>query len=219
MKKISIIIFVLAAIVELSSKFLNVELAHLICKPMLMVALGFYYFFSTSASDRSHAVLAAISFSFIGDVLLMLPDQFTGGLVAFLLGHVAYIVAYRQHRDEETENVLSGVHRMRLAFPIILAGTGLVIILYPVLGAMRLPVIVYAIVLCFMVLQALFRFGRTNVQSFWMVFAGAVLFMISDSTLAIDKFLDKIFYADFLIMLTYITAQYLIVRGLIRHYA
>jgi uncharacterized membrane protein YhhN len=68
-----------------------------------------------------------------------------------------------------------------------------------------------------MVLNALFRFGRTNAESFWLVFSGAVLFMASDSILAIDKFLKPVTYGGFLIMLTYIAGQYLIVTGLIRH--
>ena len=104
-----------------------------------------------------------------------------------------------------------------MAFPVILAATGLVVVLYPRLGELRLPVVVYAGVLMFMVLNALFRFRRTNAQSFWMSFAGAVLFMLSDSILAINKFLEPVPNAGLLVMSTYLAGQFLIVRGLIRH--
>jgi uncharacterized membrane protein YhhN len=217
MKKIALIIFLLAALAELMSRMIDIELVHLIAKPLIMITLGVYYYFSVPAETRSNIVLLAIILCLAGDVLLMFPNQFITGLIAFLLGHIAYIVAYRQHRGEDKENALSGVHRIRLAFPIILAGTGLVIILYPSLGDLRIPVIVYALVLSLMVLNALFRFGRTNSESFWLVFAGAVLFMVSDSILAIDKFLTPVTLGGFTIMLTYIAGQYLIVTGLIRH--
>lgn len=139
------------------------------------------------------------------------------GLGAFLLAHVFYILVYRQHQTVENENQLAGVHRIRLAMPVILAGSGLIIVLYPRLNELRVPVIIYASVLVVMVLMALFRYGRTLPFSFWMVFAGALLFMVSDSLLAINKFLQPIPQAGLAIMVTYITAQYLIVEGLVKH--
>jgi uncharacterized membrane protein YhhN len=69
-----------------------------------------------------------------------------------------------------------------------------------------------------MVMVALFRFGKTTAGSFAMVFGGAILFMISDSLIAINKFLEPLPQSGFWIMTTYIGAQFLIVRGLLRHY-
>jgi uncharacterized membrane protein YhhN len=109
------------------------------------------------------------------------------------------------------------LQRVRLAFPIVLAGTGLVVILYSKLGDLQIPVIVYAAVITTMVLTALFRYGRTSNSSFWQVFIGAVLFMISDSILAINKFLDPITNAGLYIMITYVAAQFLIVHGILKH--
>lgn len=125
--------------------------------------------------------------------------------------------AYRQHRWDDSEVTLQGLHRIRLAFPVVLGGTGLIVVLYPVLTDMRIPVIVYAIVLMLMVIQSIFRMGRTSPESFWMVFGGAVLFMISDSLIAMNKFLDPFPLAEFWIMLTYSVAQFFIVRGLLLH--
>jgi uncharacterized membrane protein YhhN len=217
MKKVFLILFVIAAIAELVSAVVSIEIIHVIAKPSLMITLGLYYFFSTNKEDRSRTVLFALLFSFGGDVLLMNEDYFIGGLVSFLLAHVLYIFAYRKHRYEETENALQGIQRIRMAFPIILAGTGLVVVLYPVLGDLRIPVVVYATVLVLMALNALFRFGRTSSLSFWLVFIGAVFFMLSDSLLAINKFLMPLSHASFSVMFTYITAQFMIVEGLIRH--
>jgi uncharacterized membrane protein YhhN len=68
-----------------------------------------------------------------------------------------------------------------------------------------------------MMINALLRYGKTSSQSFWLVFFGATLFFISDSILAVNKFLQTIDHAGALIMFTYCAAQFLIVHGLIKH--
>jgi uncharacterized membrane protein YhhN len=170
---------------------------------------------------RSPSVIWAILFSLAGDVLLMFEAKssslFIVGLLSFLMAHVCYILAYRNHQNETEASALQGIQKMRLAFPIVLAGTGLTVVLYPVLGALRVPVMIYALILVVMVLNALFRYGRTNTKSFWFVFGGSLLFMLSDSLLAINKFLSYLPMAEILIMTTYIAAQFFIVYGIVRH--
>jgi len=217
MKKIALILFALATAGVLVSSLFPLSILYVISKPMIMPSLLFYYLFSTEHTERSRALFLAIVFSFVGDVLLMNDGYFISGLVAFLLSHVMYIFTYRQYRDEPTEGSLQGLQRMRLSFPVILGGTGLIVILYPALNELRIPVMIYAIVLMLMVISAIFRMGRTSQKSFWTVLLGAILFMISDSLLAVNKFLEPFAYAGFWIMLTYCAAQYFIVRGLVAH--
>ena len=217
MKKFPLILYGVAVAGVLLAELTSLPLVYYICKPLLMTSLFFYYLFSSYPADRSRSLFLAIIFSFFGDVLLMKEEYFIPGLLAFLVAHIMYIFAYRQHRTEEPEQQLQGLQRLRLAFPVILGGTGLIVILYPVLADLRLPVIIYALVLMFMVITAIFRMGRTNSTSFWLVFGGAVLFMISDSFIAINKFRDPFAYAGLWIMLTYTTGQYMIVRGLLMH--
>lgn len=217
MKKVVLILFILSGLAVLVSEFTGISWMYTIGKPLIMISLLSYYMLAVEPFNRSRALILAMMLSLAGDVLLMNEAYFIGGLIAFLAAHVFYIFAYRQHRREESEHALLGLQRVRLAFPIILAGTGLVVVLYPVLGDLRLPVIIYASVLSFMAINALFRHGRTSTGSFWMVFGGAVLFMISDSILAVNKFLEPVQHAGFLIMSTYILAQYLIVNGLLHH--
>jgi uncharacterized membrane protein YhhN len=213
--KIFLAFFVIVSIGEVASEVTDITWLHQLTKPLIMISLIGYYV--TSVTVRSGIVIAAMIFSLAGDVLLMNPDYFIPGLVAFLLSHVLYIFAYRKHQWEESTSALTGVHRTRLAFPILLAGTGLVVILYPSLGDLKIPVIVYATVISLMAMTALFRYGKTNQKSFWLVFAGAILFMMSDSILAINKFLTPLDMGGFFIMLTYISAQYCIVMGLLEH--
>jgi uncharacterized membrane protein YhhN len=217
MKKISLTIFAISVLVVLVAEIADLKTLYMISKPLIMISLFAYYFLSVGQEDRSRPVLLAMAFSLVGDILLMNPDDFVLGRVAFLIAHIFYIFAYRQIQFEDADNSLAGLQKMRLAFPIILAGSGLVIILYPVLGAMRIPVMIYALVITVMVLNALFRFGRTPSKSFWMVFLGAALFMISDATIAVNKFLAPVNNAGVIIMSTYCAAQFLIIDGLIRH--
>jgi len=219
MKKFFLVCFFVLSAGELTAILLQLPTLEKIFKPGMMATLIAYYF--VSSESRSQSVLLAMCLSLVGDVFLMLQtpanSMFIFGLVAFLLSHVFYIMAYRQHTDKNETGGLQGIQRARFAFPIILAGTGLIIVLYPFLGDMKMPVVFYALVLILMVLNALFRYGHTNALSFWMVFLGAIIFMVSDSTLAINKFLEPVSHGTFWIMLTYGAAQFLIVKGLIEH--
>jgi uncharacterized membrane protein YhhN len=221
MKKIALGLFVASAIGELVSTVIDAPTLHLICKPALLITLLFYYIGAQREAHKrlSMVIVLALIFSWGGDVLLMNSGElyFILGLLSFLVAHVFYIFTFRQFRDDDTTEALQGLHRIRFAFPIILFGTGLFVVLYPTLGDMLMPVMVYALVLTLMVLNALFRFKRTNAASFALVFGGAILFMISDSLLAVNKFLEPVSYSGFWIMSTYISAQFLIVEGLLRH--
>lgn len=193
--------------------------AHYVTKPLILLSLIGYYL--STVIDRSNLLLLALVFSLGGDVALMFQSVnenfFLIGLASFLIAHILYILVYRQFRNEDATDELVGIQKIRLSMPIILAGTGLVVVLYPHLGAFKVPVLIYAGTIITMVMNALFRAGRTNKLSFVLVLVGAILFMISDSILAINRFMMPVTYSEFLIMSTYAGAQYLIVQGLIRH--
>jgi len=221
MRKLFLLLFFLAATGEILSKFIEDDWLHHICKPLLMIFLGLYYSASVKIKGRSIFVLLALLFSFLGDSFLMYEDKdymyFILGLGSFLVAHIFYCIVYNQHRNNVASNPLHGIHKLRLALPVILTGTGLVVVLFPHLDALKFPVMIYAMVMMVMVLNALFRYNRTTPFSFWMVFCGAALFMISDATLAINKFVTPLPAAGVMIMLTYILAQYFIIAGLLKH--
>lgn len=216
MKKVALILFLVIGISNLIAVTFNIALVNFITKPLLIPALTIYYLAATL--QKSYLFLAALFFCWLGDVLLMLQRDeifFIAGLIAFLTGHMLYIICYRNFRRVGTG--LTGPQRIRFTFPIVLAGTGLVTILFPYLGSLQIPVMVYALVITVMAMQALFRYGRTNSKSFTLVFAGAISFMLSDSLLAINRFMQPLPLAGLAIMFTYILAQYLIVEGVVRH--
>jgi uncharacterized membrane protein YhhN len=160
-------------------------------------------------------ILAALFFSWAGDVILEFSQKdggfFIPGLISFLLAHVMYLTVFL--KTPGRNSILQ--HRFYLLIPVLLSGVGLVYYLYDDLGSMRIPVILYAIVIITMVTTALNRIEKVNRESFYMVLAGAILFFISDSGIAINKFSHPFEYSGIIIMSTYIIAQYMIVIGYI----
>jgi uncharacterized membrane protein YhhN len=221
MKNSFLWLYFAAAVLTIAAQIFAWDALHHWSKPFLMIFLLAYYLVRIPKTGRSLAVIIALIFSFLGDSFLLYEEKnelyFMLGLGAFLIAHITYIVAYKYHVDEINGDELMGIHRVRMAFPIILAGCGLVVVLFPHLGDLKFPVSVYALILVLMVLNALFRYNRTDRRSFWLVFFGAILFMISDALLAINKFLIDLPFSGLWIMTSYVFAQLLIIEGLIVH--
>jgi uncharacterized membrane protein YhhN len=89
-------------------------------------------------------------------------------------------------------------------------------VLLPSLGDLKIPVIVYAIILSTMLLFAFKGYFKWNSPANIYILVGAIIFVSSDSILAFDKFYEPIKFNSLLIMATYITAQYLIVVGILK---
>lgn len=212
-------LFLAAALADLLITWIHWPSLELIAKPMIMVALiGFYF---SSVSRRNMTFVWALFFCWAGDVLLMFQplaeDFFLAGLSAFFIGQILYVAAFREMRVASKGSELSMPQKIRFSLPVILAGTGLVAILFPKLGALKIPVMTYSVALIVMVLSAIFRHGQTSSRSYLLILCGAILFMISDSTLALNKFYSPIPLSGLWIMSTYIAAQYLIVQGAVEH--
>jgi len=211
------ILFLLFAALEIASQIFNLPALHWGAKPMLLIFLAAYYHQSVLSINKTFWL--ALIFCWLGDVFLLFESYhehfFMAGLGSFLMAHLLLILSYRQLQF--IEDGFQGTQRVRLSFPVILAGSGLVIVLFPKLGDLKIPVLIYALMLTLMVVQSIFRLGRTSAKSFWFVFFGAVFFMLSDSLLAINKFYKPISTASVWVMATYIAAVYLIVNGVMAH--
>ena len=181
---------------------------HWIAKPLataLVFALAWRARPAVSARYR-HFVLAGIACSLAGDVLLMLPgDLFVPGLVAFLLGHACFIAA------------LLGDSRFAVqAWPLLAClayGIANLVALWGAIAApLRVPVVVYVAVLCSMAGQALARALRGDAPA-RLAARGALLFMLSDSVLAWDRFRGPLPLASLWVLATYYLALWWIARS------
>ncbi|BAL98729.1 MULTISPECIES: lysoplasmalogenase [Caldilinea] len=144
-------------------------------------------------------IAVGLLFSLAGDIFLMLPgDFFLWGLVSFLVAHVFFVAAFL----EQTGLQIHG----HLLILFTLYGALLLYLLWPHVGALRLPVLMYALVLLLMGWQASERWWSMRSASTLLAMVGALLFIASDSILALDKFRAPIPHRDLLIMSSYYAA-------------
>jgi uncharacterized membrane protein YhhN len=215
LRKAWLILFAICLTTDIVATALDHENWRFFSKPLLMPLLaGFFLANTTVPSPLKKYIVAALFFSWTGDVLLMFQDRQSGffllGLSAFLIAHIFYIFFYHQVRRKE--NVKS---RWWLLVVVALYYAALISLLYPYLGDMKIPVPVYGIVISFMLLLALHMFFiRHKTAGAWMM-TGAILFILSDSILAINKFYRSFETGGLLTMLTYGLAQAFIVTGAI----
>ncbi|MGB0523960.1 MAG: lysoplasmalogenase [Flammeovirgaceae bacterium] len=226
-KNYSFLLFLGIALAELIAVLLENEPLQWVFKPLLMPALLFHLFTSIPTENRSKLfryITLALLFSMGGDVALLFSGKaelyFILGLASFLIAHICYIVAFHK-LDDEHQTSFWGRLRQRNSFPIALVIVGYGITLYsylfPKLDAfLKVPVALYALAITLMALSLLIRKELLAKNVFNGMFLGVLLFIFSDSCIAIDRFAMPIPKANFVIMITYIAAQYLIVRGVIK---
>lgn len=186
-------------------------------KPFLLPFLLFGVYFHHDFPSKKF-LLTALFFSWIGDIILLFAARgelfFISGLIAFLISHLVYILLFnKQLKDRNKKN--KAVYWIGVTVIIAYLFVMLTILL-PSLGDLQLPVLVYAIVLSTMLLFAFKGFLSWKEPANSYVLLGAIIFVSSDSILAFDKFHEPIAMSSFLIMVTYLTAQFLIVKGILK---
>ncbi len=214
--------FIIVVIMVLVAQVSGNNTMNMVFKPMIMPLLAVMAVANGIFQKRSIAMftLTALFFSWIGDILLMFqeakPVFFVFGLGAFLLAHIFFIVVYK--KATATSGKINGITNTIIRTLIISGYTlFLIAVVYDNLGEMKIPVILYAVVISVMVWSAFSRRGKTSAGSFSYVAAGSVIFVLSDSLIALNKFWQPLPEAGLIIMATYILAQYLIMRGLVKH--
>lgn len=150
---------------------------------------------------------AALALSALGDLFLALEEQrrfFVLGLASFLLAHVVYVIGFVPFLGTPSTAALLAMAACGGA------ATTLVIRLWPGLGSMRLPVLAYFAVIMVMVFCSL-----SVPQASLALGLGAVTFALSDSLIAVRKFMRPFAGVNEAIWLTYIVAQYMITGAML----
>lgn len=149
-------------------------------------------------------IALGLALSLVGDVCLELsPSLFVPGLVAFLLAHVAYVVAYVGRTR--------ALHLARLV-PVALYGLLAFRWLEPSLGAMKGPVVAYVVVICAMMWRAWAQIGECPhaPRLAWAAALGATSFAISDTMVAYNRFVGSSLALKLALMVLYWGAQWAI---------
>jgi uncharacterized membrane protein YhhN len=133
---------------------------------------------------------------------------------AFLLALVCYIIVLNQPISHLSK-VPPAIHSLSIVY--IAYGIIVFLKLRPYLGDMELPCLVYLAIVLLMSFSALIRIGQYKGRSLWLPLIGSLLFIASDTFLAINAFQynGQMRYGDFLTTIFYLPAQVLIVLGLI----
>ncbi len=185
-------------------------------KPLLMILLGLFSWRQHFPNKKIKALLLlAMGFSLGGDIFLMFDKSdrpnFIFGLISFLLAHIFYIFLFlqlkRSYFPQRRWNPW-------IIIALLLYVVVLIYILNPYLGDLKIPVIVYALVLSGMLITAWHAFHFNNQSGGGWIISGAVCFVLSDSLLAFNKFYAPFEFSGIAIMLTYGLAQLFIVLGI-----
>lgn len=156
-----------------------------------------------AAPPYKQLIVAGLFCSLAGDVLLMLPrERFVEGLVCFLFAHLCYIAAF----TVDGGRVFSAWGAAALLF----YGALMLRVLWPRLGKLKAPVAFYVAAILLMAWQALNRCLATGEAGSAFALAGALLFVASDSALALNRFKGGFKGAQAVVLSTYFAAQWLI---------
>jgi len=194
-----------------------------VCKPLMMVVLSsWFYFNSRRVGDRFTLLIqAGLLFSLVGDVALMLQhlDEFNFliGLSAFLIAQLCYAMAFLHNIMETGPGrgmwISSLIAVFLGAFGYFFASA----LLPAIEETITIPVTIYVIAITAMGAAAAFRLGRTFMRSFLFIMGGALFFVLSDSLLAINRFMHPLHHAAWSVIATYAIAQVLITSGALLH--
>jgi uncharacterized membrane protein YhhN len=218
MRNIWLLAFALVSTVNLAAVALEHKPFIFITKPLLMPLLAIWLGAETRDLPPrflKKMMFAGLAFSTLGDVLLLWGEQpffFMLGLAAFLFTHFSYIGGFSS---------ICGLDKGLLnrqswrALPFVAYALGLLWLLWPGIPfGMKLPVSIYAAVITAMMLSVINLQGSVSAKIYWTLFAGAALFLLSDSLIAAGKFGgNPAFRSGLAVMATYLSGQFLIVKG------
>jgi uncharacterized membrane protein YhhN len=204
------ILFFIAAIADVYGIISANETIKTIAKPMLLTLLVVVYL--ASVKKPIFWYVLGLFFCFVGDVLLMFSGAnfFMYGLSAFLFGHLVYIKVTSSFLPNDLT-----VKMISSAFPFVVFFAVLMYLIYSNLGGMLIPVTVYGITISTFGSVALLNYrNEKSTENLWLL-VGALLFLLSDSLIALNKFYEPHDIYGVSIMITYILAQFLICKAMI----
>ncbi len=215
-----LIAFIAIAAANLFSGITNWTTGTYLTKPFLMTALSawFYLNVKNNFSTFSKYILSGLLFSIAGDTFLMFankaPRFFLFGLGSFLITHLFYIAAFIKY-----PNMKNGLvkHKAWVILPVVVYLFVFSWVLFPDLPHdFKIPVLTYGAVISTMLALCINMHKRVSNGSSLKLIFGAILFVVSDSVIAVGKFKAMDLpptTVGLLIMSTYLTGQYLIAKG------
>ncbi len=206
-RKLPLIAFIIFSLIDFFGIYLEKQWMIYLAKPMLMTTL-FGYYYLNKKSDNLFFVLGLL-FSLFGDLFLLGSGElyFILGLIFFLIAHVFYIImVFKILLEIKLKDfMIAGI-------PYLLLFLILINVLYDGLGSMKIPVIIYAMTISFLGVFSLLLFLQSRTKTSLLLLFGVLIFITSDTILALNLFYEKQSFYPILIMTTYVMAQFLICK-------
>ncbi len=202
-KVLAVIALAAALLYLVAGRMDNAYWLVMIAKPIPVLMLALWVSGLRSRGRYQLAIMVGLLLAALGDILLEYSETtFLLGLVAFLLAHVAYIVAFLQ--DTRKLHPFYGAAAYAYGFfaAIFLMTTG---DLQGLIG----PVYLYILIITTMLWRAAARLDVPTLPRFsvWAGLAGALFFVVSDSILAFRLFDTPIQLGGIAVMATYWLGQ------------
>ncbi|MBI1289042.1 MAG: hypothetical protein GC178_15850 [Flavobacteriales bacterium] len=208
-------------LVFLLSVILEIQWLHYATKPLFMIILMVYHQkqWNGKASLFSKLVQFGLFFSWIGDIALMIDEKypilFVVGLASFLVAHLGYATAFLSNIKGSEKPFNVGWSAI-VAVPFFLfTGVFFYYIKSGLPDDLFIPVLAYTIVISIMGITSAWRKGHVNLKTYNWILIGAILFILSDCVIAVNKFVVDFDYDAILNMTLYLTGQFMITVGAI----
>jgi uncharacterized membrane protein YhhN len=189
-----------SAIAAIYSQLIGSELYNYL-KPIttILIILLVILFAERKEGHFYKLIFTGLVFCLVGDILLLDDSRFILGLIAFLIAHLIFSYAFY------SRNKASDKPRIRFIslLPFLFIGGGYYLYLLPNLGSIEIPVAVYISVIVLMSWQAAELYIGHKSRAHLAILSGARFFLISDSVLAFNKFVNGFEYSSVAILLTY----------------
>lgn len=203
-------IFFVVSFLHVAAIFLGNTLWQTISKPLIIPALMACYIAGSKSWNKLYVL--ALFFSFAGDVLLMDKNNlFLFGIASFLLTQLLYVfIVAKQLVKSDGRTLIAAI------LPFLIFFVALIAVLKPGLGDFFVPVLVYGLAISAFGVVVFINYLQNKDMPAIRLLAGALLFIASDSMIALNKFYEERAFYGVSVMITYILAQYLIYTYMIR---
>jgi len=203
------VLFAINGLLNLAALYYKIDTLTYITKPLITCVLVVIYISNVVKPNPWY--ILALFFAFLGDVILMLDDNyFIYGLISFFITHI-FLIIIALKKVKKSSFFYWVIH----VIPFLILLFGFVSLLGNDLGEMFYPVIAYGLIICTLGVIAFVGFNQNKNEESLLLLVGVIIFILSDSVLAINKFYYSDLYNQLLVMGSYMLALYTICRALI----
>lgn len=223
-KNLFILLFKVSVAGVLTGIFFHVKVLDYISKPLIMISIAGHFLLNSKNIDKNVVRFAVLAFAFswFGDLFLMFGNEemiyFMLGLFSFLVAQISYVFLFRQTIKLSGGEPFLPKHQTYL-IGFLIYSVPIYMLLFNHLNiSLKIAVLIYMLAIMAMSAMALNRYKTVSKTSFSFVFLGSVLFVISDTLIALHKFLLPIPSERLIVMPTYMAAQFLIMWGILKQF-